>query len=331
MSDSASESVRKGMPGRLFRLLSLLQARRDWSGAELRGRLGISGRTLRRDIERLRALDYPVISTTGTDGGYRLTSGQSLPPLQLDDEEAVAVAIGLVTAGALPGVGDDALRALAKLQPLLPKRLRPRLADFAGAARAVIPSSGPSTDSWVLSQLASCCRDSLLVGFGYQGRTGPHEERRVEPHHLVTLKGRWYLIAFDPSRDDWRNFRVDRIGDLRASVHRFTPRMLPASDPQTYLTQSFTGASYRLEAHVLVDLDPESLAERMFAPVPGTIEPNGDGASVLKLTAESADLLAQCVASVATLGVRSRIVSASEEVAERVRGASSELASLGTR
>lgn len=320
--DSVDEgSVRRGMPGRLLRLLSLLQSRREWPGAELAERLGVTTRTVRRDIDRLRALDYPVESTSGTAGGYRLASGRNIPPLLLDDEEVIAVALGLVMAagGSVTGIGESAIRALAKLERILPARLRPRLAALGGNAVAVPARDAPRVDPTVLAVIASCCRDHRVLTFDYRGRTGAAGARRVEPHHLVTFQGRWYLVAHDPERAGWRTFRVDRIARPLPAHARFVPRELPAPDPATHLTRSFAAAAYRHTARLEVALGAEAVRSRLFAHVPGQIEPRGPDACTVRLAADAAELVVQYVAAITALGAPVTLARASPEVAARLR------------
>ena len=319
--DPEHRSARKDMPGRLLRLLSLLQSRREWTGPELAERLGVTTRTVRRDIDRLRALDYPVDSTTGTAGGYRLASGRNLPPLLLDDEEAVAVALSLVTAagGSVTGIEDSSMRALAKLERVLPARLRPRLAALGGAAEAVPARGAPRVDPAVLAVLASCCRDHRPLTFDYRSRSGDSGERRVEPHHLVALQGHWYLIAYDPGRADWRTFRVDRIGGPVPAHGRFTPRELPAPDAASYLTRSLAAAEYRHSARLTVALGAEEVRSRLFAHVPGRIEPRGRDACAVRLSAQAAELVVQYVAAITALGAAVTLEEASPEVRARLR------------
>jgi predicted DNA-binding transcriptional regulator YafY len=200
---------------RLLRLLSLLQARRDWSGADLAGRLGVTTRTVRNDIERLRILGYEVRSSTGITGGYRLAPGSAMPPLLLDDEEVVAVGLGLraAAAGTVTGIEEMSLRALTKLEQTLPARLRHRL-DALRHATVSAAAGGPTVDSETLTVIAGACRDQELLRFDYQGRDGDASVRRVEPHRLVYTGRRWYLLAWDTDRADWRTFRADRIRPL---------------------------------------------------------------------------------------------------------------------
>ena len=225
---------------RALRLLSLLQTYKFWSGMELSERLGVSARTLRRDVERLRELGYPVDATPGVAGGYRLTSGAHMPPLLLDDDEAVAIAVGLrAAAGAsVDGIEDTAVRALAKLEHVLPDRLRRRVK----AVHAnVVPlrwggADGPKVDAEALAVLAQACRDSEEVRFEYQARDGEETRRLVQPHQLVSAGRRWYLVAWDCRRRDWRTFRLDRLNDPQLAGARFTPRPLPAADAAQFVT-----------------------------------------------------------------------------------------------
>ncbi|RTL71024.1 MAG: transcriptional regulator [Pseudonocardiaceae bacterium] len=314
------------MPARLLRLLALLQTRREWAGPELAERLGVTTRTIRRDVDRLRALDYPVVATTGTAGGYRLTSGRNLPPLVLDDEEAVAVAIGLSTAagGNVAGIEDASMRALGKLERVLPARLRPRLAALTSATEAIPGGEVPPADPAVLAVLASCARDHELVTFGYRSRADAPTLRRVEPHALVTVKGRWYLLAFDPDRDDWRSFRVDRIADPATTHRTFTPRELPEEDAAASLARSFATATYRWTAVVTVDVAAAELRERLPAALVGEVEEDGSGARV-RISAESADLVVHDIATVAVVA-EPRGVEAPPEIRDRLAGLAQRLA-----
>ena len=319
------------LPGRLLRLLSLLQTRRTWSGAELAHRLGVTDRTLRRDIDRLRALDYPVHATTGTAGGYRLASGQNLPPLLLDDEEALATAIALATAAAAgTGTEDSALRALTKLQRVLPARLRPQLAALTGTTAAVAPRNAPGVDPDALAVIAAGCRDGEILAFDYRNRGDEPTARRVEPHRLVAHGGRWYLIAFDPSRDDWRTFRIDRMADLRPTRRAFAPRDLPAPDAATFLLRSFAHATYRHTARVSVGLSAEEVCAGVYATIPGDVHAHAPDACTVALTAESVELVVQFVAAIAALGAPMAVEQASEEVSRRIRELGGLLVGLGT-
>jgi predicted DNA-binding transcriptional regulator YafY len=258
---------------RLLELLSLLQGRRDWPGGELARRLEVSGRTIRRDIERLRQLGYPVESLTGPAGGYRLRAGSAMPPLLLDDEEAIAIAVGLRTAAraSVIGIEEAAVRALVKLEQVLPANLRRRVGAF-GAATFTLPVAGPAVDPQHLSVIAAACRDFECLRFGYRRRDGVDSRREVEPHSLINHGRRWYLVAWDRRREDWRTFRIDRLAKPAATGVRFKPRRLPAKDAAAYVEQSITSAPNRYEARVTL----RAAAEEMTSRVPahwGAIEP----------------------------------------------------------
>ena len=249
---------------RLLTLLSLLQARRDWPGAELASRLEVSGRTIRRDVERLRDLGYPVESLTGPAGGYTLRAGTAMPPLLLDDDEAIAIAVGLRTAAkaSVTGIEEAAIRALVKLEQVLPSNLRRRVAAL-GQATITMPGGGPTVDPQDLTTLAACCRDSECLRFAYTGRDGAESRREVEPHSVVNLGRRWYLVAWDRKREDWRTFRVDRLERPASMGVRFTARELPAKDAAAYVTESIRSRPHRYEAHVTVRLPIEQARRRM--------------------------------------------------------------------
>jgi predicted DNA-binding transcriptional regulator YafY len=258
---------------RLLELLSLLQGRRDWPGDELAGRLEVSGRTIRRDIERLRQLGYPVESLTGPAGGYRLRAGTAMPPLLLDDEEAIAIAVGLRTAAraSVTGIEQTAVRALVKLEQVLPAHLRRRVAAL-GSATFTLPVGGPTVDPQHLTVIATACRDSECIRFAYRSRDGTDSRREVEPHSLVNHGRRWYLLAWDRRREDWRTFRIDRLAKPAATGVRFAPRTLPATDAGAYVEQSITGAPNRFEALVTLHAAAEEITSRVPA-YWGVIEP----------------------------------------------------------
>ncbi|GAB3893652.1 hypothetical protein GCM10029964_070780 [Kibdelosporangium lantanae] len=222
---------------RLLRLLSLLQTPRDWTGADLAERLEVDVRTVRRDIDKLRALGYPVDATRGT-AGYRLGAGAKLPPLLLDDDEAIAVAIGLRTAasGTVAGIEESSLRALAKLDQVLPSRLRHRV-NLLHAVTVTVPGRGPSVDPDVLTTVARACHDHQELRFDYQSRDAEPSVRHVRPHRLVHTAHRWYLVAWDVERDDWRTYRVDRLRPRIPTGPRFTPGPPPDDDLVRYLSR----------------------------------------------------------------------------------------------
>jgi predicted DNA-binding transcriptional regulator YafY len=236
--------------GRLLNLLSLLQSRRDWPGDVLADRLGVSPRTVRRDVDRLRELGYPVHATKGPDGGYRLDAGSHMPPLLLDDEQVVAMAVALQTASTgVTGVDDAALRALATMRQVMPARLR--AAADALQVTAVPrgdPARRPSVAADVLLAIGAAVRAREVLRFDYDGGTTPtvgrgdqafRPPRRAEPHHLVTWGDKWYLVGFDLERADWRTFRADRMTPKSPTGPRFAPRALPAADVATYIAAQF--------------------------------------------------------------------------------------------
>jgi predicted DNA-binding transcriptional regulator YafY len=229
----------KETSARLLRVLTLLQVRRVWSGEELAERLGISTRTVRRDIDKLRELDYPVTAVKGIAGGYRLGAGAQLPPLQLDDEEAVAVALTLRTAAAsgITGIGETALRALIKLEQVLPSRLRNRVKALQVSVLDA-PGGAPTVDAELLTSVAAACRDHQRLRFDYLGLGNSSSSRVAEPHELITWGSRWYLVAWDVDRAEWCTFQVDRVR-LRLPVGpRFTPRKIPEGDAASHVARS---------------------------------------------------------------------------------------------
>jgi len=263
--------------GRLLQLLSLLQTRRDWSGAELADRLGVSGRTIRRDVERLRELGYPVDSLTGPAGGYRLRAGTAMPPLLLDDEEAIAITVGLRTAAraSVTGIEETAVRALVKLEQVLPAHLRRRVRAL-GSAMVSPPVGGPTVDPQHLTVIAAACRDTERLRFAYRSRDGTESRREVEPQAVVNLGRRWYLLAWDPGREDWRTFRVDRLQRPASTGVRFAARPLPGRDAAAFVRESIVGAPNRFEARVTLRAPADETRTRLPAHW-GTIEPIDEG------------------------------------------------------
>ncbi|MFI8435230.1 helix-turn-helix transcriptional regulator [Streptomyces sp. NPDC079020] len=219
-------------PARLLNLLSLLQTPREWPGSELAERLDVSPRTIRRDIDRLRDLGYPVEASRGSVGGYRLVAGAAMPPLLLDDEEAVAIAVGLrAGAGhAIEGVDEASVRALAKLEQVLPSRLRHRVSALQHATVPLTRGDGSLIDPHTLTTLASAATGQERLRFTYRKGDGTETKRQVEPYRLVSTGRRWYLVAYDLQREDWRTFRVDRVSEPFATGARFVPRPLPGED-----------------------------------------------------------------------------------------------------
>jgi predicted DNA-binding transcriptional regulator YafY len=250
---------------RVLRLLAFLQSRRYWSGEELAERLDVSQRTLRRDIDRLRDLGYRIRASPGVGGGYQLAAGGTMPPLLFDDEEAVAIAVGLRAAAAQPiaGIDDTSVRALAKLVELLPVELRRRVDALAGATEppAVAFHQGVAAD--VLVELALACRDARRLRFAYTSREGKTSERLAEPHRLVAVGRRWYLVAWDLVRQDWRTFRVDRLTDPLETGHSFLQRTLPAEDALAFVTASLDSAPARFEVEVTVHAPAERVAREV--------------------------------------------------------------------
>ncbi|MFC9247966.1 helix-turn-helix transcriptional regulator [Streptomyces sp. NPDC057136] len=278
---------------RLLRLLSLLQAHRDWSGADLADRLGVTPRTVRRDVDKLRELGYPVQASPGTGGGYQLGAGAELPPLLLDDEEAVAVAVGLRTAAGhgVEGIGETSVRALAKLEQVLPNRLRRRVSAL--GAFTVPMLRGPETstvDPGVLTELAAACRDSERLRFAYRDHSGSSSRRTVEPHRLVCTERRWYLVGWDVDRADWRTFRADRITLTPPHGPRFEPRAAPAEDLAAYVSKGVSSAVYAVRAVIRLKVPLERAAERI-SPSAGVLEAVDEHSSLLRTGAASLDVL----------------------------------------
>ncbi|MEV4052010.1 WYL domain-containing protein [Amycolatopsis sp. NPDC049688] len=246
--------------GRLLSLLSLLQVRRDWPGALLAGRLGVSERTVRRDVDRLRELGYPVQAVKGPEGGYRLEAGGRMPPLLFDEEQAVALAVALrIAAGTGAGIEEAAARALATVRQVMPARLRQRVDQLELTAAGRETQVG--TD--VLLALSSAVRATEEVRFDYDSpsrpaEAGPQPPRRVQPHHLVVRSGRWYLVGWDAAREDWRTYRVDRMRLRVPNGPRFTPREVPGGDVATFLAARFKGSgtadAWPCRGEVVLDL-----------------------------------------------------------------------------
>ena len=277
---------------RLLRLLSLLQQRRDWSGPQLAERLDVTVRTVRRDVERLRDLGYPVHATTGNAGGYRLGAGAVMPPLLLDDEEAVAVAVGLRTAagGTVAGIEETSLRALTKLEQVLPPRLRHRVSAL-NAVTVTTHRPKATVAAELLSTVAAACRDSLRLRVDYRSHDGTPTTRSIEPHRLVHAAGRWYLVAFDLDRAGWRTFRVDRLLPWTPAGPRFTPREPPADDVGGYASWELGVGRYRFQARFTMYAPAQRVAEKVPADA-GVIQAVDDHTCVLLAGSNSLDGLA---------------------------------------
>jgi len=242
---------------RTLRLLSLLQTHRYWPGTELADRLEVSVRTLRRDVDRLRELGYPVEAQRGVDGGYQLAAGAALPPLVVDDEEAVALAVGLRAAalGPVEGIAESSVRVLAKVVQVMPARLRRRVEALGAMTVPAAPGSlsAPTVDPGILTVIALLCRDSERLRFDYTASNGERTDRHVEPHRLVSLGRRWYLVGYDLLRNDWRSFRVDRLAEPRGTGARFRQRELPAADAAAFVRAGIYNAPTSIQVEVLVD------------------------------------------------------------------------------
>lgn len=273
---------------RMLKLLSLLQTHRFWPGEELADRLGVSVRTLRRDIDRLRELGYPVEASRGVDGGYQLAAGAALPPLVVDDEEAVALAVGMQAAaqGAVAGIEESAVRALTKVIQVMPRRLRRRVE----ALRAVtVPPSwdgapAPAVDPETLVVVAQACRDAERLEFRYTPAGREQQLRLAEPHRLVPLGRRWYLVAYDLHRHDWRSFRVDRLAEPRCTGARFRPRELPTADAAEFVRAGIRSLHPVHEVEAVVHAPAERVGELVGRWV--TVGPLDEGSCVLRMTTE---------------------------------------------
>lgn len=286
-----------GTSERMLRLLSLLQSHRYWPGPELSDRLEVSPRTLRRDVDRLRELGYTVDAVRGAAGGYQLRAGGSLPPLLLEDDEAVAVAVGLRTAAtsAVAGADDRSVQALAKVLALMPPRLRRQMDAVSSQTETPGPWEGaPTVDATVLTTLAQACRDDELVEFDYTAREAETTHRRVEPFRLVALGRRWYLVSYDRDRQDWRSFRLDRISEVHPAGQKFRPRDLPADDALTFVQQGIRRMPQQYAVRVRVAVAAEVLEREVGRW--GTVIPNGAGC-VLEMNVDSLDWPVMVLAS----------------------------------
>jgi predicted DNA-binding transcriptional regulator YafY len=271
---------------RLLRVLSLLQTRPSWPGPELAARLGVTTRSLRRDVDKLRSLGYPVESAPGRDGGYRLGSGAELPPLQFDDDEAVAVwaALAATTGGAVEGFEEAALAALGKIDRLLPPRLRARVDALSAATVRLGRAAVEPVAADLLVALAGACTSSERLRLGYVDRDGQASERRFDPWRLVSTGRRWYLVGLDVDRDDWRTLRVDRVRSATRTGHRF--ELVDPPDAAELVTRATTVAPYRWTATVLVDAEVDAVRRRV-PPTVAVVEEDGGGRTRLVTGADS--------------------------------------------
>ena len=277
---------------RLLRLLSLLQTRNHWMGPELAERLEVHPRTLRRDIDRMRQLGYPVHASSGVAGGYAFRAGQALPPLLLDDDEALAVSIALrtATAGAVGGIEESALRALVKLEQAMPARLRKQV-DALRSSIVPMDRMGPVVDASLLATLALACRDQLRLAFTYSDSRGRSAERNVEPQGVAHTGYRWYLVAWDQMREDWRTFRIDRMVGVPTVGTHFAPRVSPdGGDLKAYVSRSLAVAHHAEQARIVLHAPLLELVHRIPASV-GVLKALDAQRCVLESEAHSLDTL----------------------------------------
>jgi predicted DNA-binding transcriptional regulator YafY len=274
---------------RTLRLLSLLQTHRYWPGAELADRLGVSVRTLRRDVDRLRELGYPVEAQRGVEGGYQLAAGAALPPLMVDDEEAVALAVGLQAAaqGPVEGIAEASARVLAKVARVMPGRLRRRVEAIRAMTVPVSWDTTTNVDPGVLTTVALACRDSERLRFAYTAAGGQRTDRHVEPHRLVGVGRRWYLVAYDLARHDWRSFRLDRLTGPIGTGAPFRPRDLPATDAAEFVRTGLANAPRPYEVEVVVDAPVATVRERIGQW--SSVEEAGAGRSRVRMTVDALD------------------------------------------
>lgn len=309
---------------RVLQLLGLLQSRRVWTGEELAERLGVTTRSVRRDVDRLRDLGYPVHASKGHGGGYQLGAGAALPPLLLDPDEAVAIAVSLRLAagGTVAGVGESALRALSKLDQVMPSRLRSQVAAVHDATVTLTsPSSAETVEPDILMTLARACRDREHVNLRYVDIRGNATQRRLEPYQLVTTGRRWYLLAYDRDKHDWRSLRLDRMSDVKTLGSTFIKRDAP--DAATYVQRSISSSPYRYVARVRYHAPEHALAQH-FSPASVTIEPDGPDACIVTAGADDPERM---VFYFATVGYDfevlepPEVVNAVHTVADRLRRA----------
>jgi biotin operon repressor BirA-like protein len=284
---------------RLLRLLSLLQMHRDWSGRDLAERLDVSTRTVRRDVDRLRELGYPVDAVQGT-AGYRLAPGSTLPPLLLDDEEALAVAVGLrtTTGGTVAGFEDSALRALTKLEQVMPSRLRHRLQALQRSLIRV-EATAPRVEPDTLIAISDACHRHERLRFEYTNFHGRQSIKDVEPYSVVNFNRHWYLVAWHPAAADWRSYRVDRLHPRIPTGPRFPPREAPDGDVVTYLSNQLSARAWPCRATVTLHRSAAELADRVWAGM-GVLEAIDDASCLLHVGADSPWALSWMITSIDT-------------------------------
>ncbi len=312
---------------RVLQLLGLLQSRRVWTSEELAERLEVTTRSVRRDVDRLRELGYPVHASKGHGGGYQLGAGAALPPLLLDPDEAVAMAVclRLAAGGSVAGVGESALRALSKLDQVMPARLRSQVAAVHDSTVTLAPTSRDvPVDPEVLMRLARACRDHEHVNLTYTDIRANETQRRLEPYQLVTTGRRWYLLAYDRDKQDWRSLRLDRMAEVRALGSTFIPRRAP--DAARYVQRAITSSPYRYIARVRYQAPPDVVAQT-FSSASVQIEPDGPDACIMTTGADDPDVMALYLAMP---GCEFQVLEP-PEVADAVRTAAERLRRAGAR
>jgi predicted DNA-binding transcriptional regulator YafY len=297
---------------RLLRLLTLFQSQREWPGGDLAARLAVDVRTVRRDVDRLRSLGYNVEASAGIGGGYRMGRGSSMPPLLLADDETVAVALGLLTSalGAISGIEEVSLRAFAKLGQIVPRRLHHRIEALRRSTVALTPVGEATVDAELLAAVAVACQDDERLQLRYRAHDGVETDRVVEPHRLVCVARRWYLLAWDMEKADWRTFRLDRVLGQRGAGSRFVRRPMPRQ-AQALVADAVTSGPYRYKARVRMHASAVELADQMPADA-GRIEPHGPRSCTLHVGASSVERLA---AHLCTLGIDFEVIEPPELVA----------------
>jgi predicted DNA-binding transcriptional regulator YafY len=294
---------------RLLQLLSLLQIRREWTGPALAERMQVTERTIRRDIGKLRTLGYPIHASPGIAGGYQLGAGAELPPLLLDDDEALAVALGLgaVAAGPVAGIGESSVRALAKHEQVLPSRLRRRFAALKNTV-TTLPSDAAPVDPMQLTAISAAITDHRELSFDYTKADGGTGRRLVEPYRLVDTGRRWYFVAWDTEREDWRTFRADRISSMPTERKRFIPRQLPAKDIAAYVQESITRSPYKYDVVVRLHAPVHEVAA-LVGPQTASLSAEGEDRTILRAGWDRLDTPA---AHLASLGMDFEILSPAE-------------------